>query len=84
MNADYREIARRAHGGQIDAAGRDYYDAHLTPIAEAARVFGPDAEAAAWLHDIIEDPGVTSDELAAWGVSAEVIAAVESVTGPLT
>ena len=80
MTTDAREIASREHRGQVDAAGRDYVEAHLTPIAEAAAVFGPDAEAAGWLHDVIEDTDVTAEQLAEWGVSAEVIAAVESVT----
>src|SRR4051812_50070697 len=80
MTCDVRDIARRAHEGQVDAAGRTYYDAHLTPIAEAAAVFGADAEAAGWLHDILEDTDTTSEQLAEWGVGPEVISAVESVT----
>ncbi len=78
---DIIEIARRAHAGQTDKAGRDYFDAHLTPIAEAASVFGPDAEAAGWLHDVLEDTAVTtSEQLAEFGVSPVVVSAVESVT----
>jgi len=80
MTCDVRDIARRAHEGQVDGAGRTYFDAHLNPIAEAAAVFGPDAEAAGWLHDILEDTETTSEQLAKWGVAFEVISAVESVT----
>lgn len=80
MNEDVRGIARQAHEGQVDAAGRDYFDAHLTPIAQAAAVFGADAEAAGWLHDVLEDTDVTADQLGAWGVSSKVVGAVESVT----
>jgi (p)ppGpp synthase/HD superfamily hydrolase len=79
-SVDVRALARRAHAGQVDKAGRDYFDAHLTPIAEAAAVFGPAAEAAGWLHDILEDTDVEADGLVAQGVDVEVVAAVESVT----
>lgn len=77
---DIKNLARQAHRYQVDQAGRDYFDAHLRPIADGAQVFGEDAIAAAWLHDIIEDTYVTVDGLVAAGVSTEVVAAVESVT----
>ena len=73
-------IARTAHAGQVDKAGRDYVDGHLRPIAEAAAVFGEAAEAAAWLHDILEDTSTTVDALLGLGLSEQVVAAVQSVT----
>lgn len=73
-------IARRAHDGQQDKAGRDYFDAHLIPIASAATVFGETVTAAAWLHDVLEDTSVTADELRRLGASPPVVSAVESVT----
>ena len=78
--ADITGIARRAHAGQVDKAGRDYVDAHLAPIAEAAAVFGPDAESAGWLHDVLEDTSITAAELLRLGVDAAVVDAVDSVT----
>lgn len=75
-----KQLAREAHGHQADKAKRDYVDAHLTPIAAAARVFGRDAGIAGWLHDVLEDTPVTADELRDQGLSETVIAAVESVT----
>lgn len=74
------QIALNAHAGQVDKAGRDYVDGHLRPIAQAAAVFGEEAEAAAWLHDIIEDTPTTADELLGLGVPQRVVAAVQSVT----
>lgn len=46
-----RALAAHAHKVQRDKMSRDYFDAHLVPIASAASVFGDDVEAAAWLHD---------------------------------
>lgn len=77
---DIAALARQAHAGQVDRAGRDYFDAHLTPIAAAAACFGPDAEAAGWLHDVLEDTDLTATDLAGRGVPPAVVEAVESVT----
>lgn len=75
-----RTIAQEAHASQRDKLGRDYVDAHLRPIAEAAATFGLQAEAAGWLHDVIEDTKISADDLREHGVPEHVIAAVESVT----
>ncbi|EIU51645.1 HD domain-containing protein [Mycobacteroides abscessus] len=75
-----REFARRAHAGQRDKAGREYFEGHLEPIATAAQVFGPDVVAAAWLHDVLEDTAATAEDLAHAGIPADVVAGVESVT----
>lgn len=74
------ELARRAHAGQHDKLGRDYFTGHLAPIAAGASLFGPQAVQAAWLHDIIEDTDVTGARLLELGVDPAVVAAVESVT----
>lgn len=75
-----RKFAQHAHTGQLDKAGRDYFDGHLLPIATAAQVFGPDVVAAAWLHDVLEDTAATAEDLARAGIPSHVIAGVESVT----
>lgn len=84
MNSDViataRALAAQAHKGQRDKMSRDYFDAHLVPIASAAAVFGADVEAAAWLHDGPEDKVLTIDDLRAEGVPLRVVSAVESVT----
>lgn len=73
-------IAREAHAGQRDRLGRDYFDAHLTPIAAGASLFGELAEQAAWLHDVVEDTEMTTERLASLGVDAPVVSAVAAVT----
>jgi len=75
-----RALAREAHRGQSDKLKRDYFTAHLTPIATGLREFGPEAEAAGWLHDIIEDTQHTGGTLSSAGVPETVVLAVESVT----
>ncbi|KRF37377.1 phosphohydrolase [Nocardioides sp. Soil805] len=75
-----RTIAAEAHASQRDKLGRDYVDAHLRPIAEAAAVFGPEAEAAGWLHDVLEDTEISAADLREHGIPEHVIDAIESVT----
>jgi hypothetical protein len=48
-----RELAHRAHAGQVDKAGRPYIE-HVARVA-AACAGNPLAEAVAWLHDVMED-----------------------------
>lgn len=48
-----RELAHRAHAGQVDKAGRPYIE-HVARVA-AAVSDDPEAEAVAWLHDVCED-----------------------------
>jgi len=48
-----KELACRAHAGQVDKAGRPYIE-HLSRVASAVSD-DPVAEAVAWLHDVLED-----------------------------
>ena len=48
-----KELATRAHAGQVDKAGRPYIE-HVARVA-AAVSDDPEAEAVAWLHDVLED-----------------------------
>jgi len=48
-----KELAHRAHAGQTDKAGRPYIE-HVARVA-AAVADDPEAEAVAWLHDVLED-----------------------------
>ncbi|MFB9349163.1 HD domain-containing protein [Streptomyces heliomycini] len=54
--AEIEAVARAAHTGQTDKAGRPYAE-HLRAVAEGVRARGGDEEqiAAAWLHDAVED-----------------------------
>ncbi len=71
-------IARAAHAGQTDKAGRPYAE---HPARVAARVNDdPYAVAAAWLHDVLEDTPVTAQELLAHGIPSRVVTAVQALT----
>jgi (p)ppGpp synthase/HD superfamily hydrolase len=78
--AECRDLAQVAHAGQVDKQGRDVFLFHLTSVAELLAPLGPDAEAAGWLHDIIEDTDETAESLRARGVAPHVVDAVVSVT----
>lgn len=64
---EYRaaEFARLAHKDQVDDDGLHYFDAHLCHVANIVRACTDDSEmvAAAYLHDTIEDQGVTYEQL---------------------
>lgn len=50
MVAKARAWAVKAHAGQKDKAGKDYFKAHVTVVAEGVKG-DPIAEAVAFLHD---------------------------------
>ncbi|MFE2047110.1 HD domain-containing protein [Streptomyces sp. NPDC059459] len=62
--AEVETVARAAHAGQTDKAGRPYTD-HLRAVAEGVRRRGGDEEqiAAAWLHDAVEDDALSEEWL---------------------
>lgn len=74
-----RAIATYAHSGQIDRVGAPYIG---HPARVAARLAGESAhaQAAGWLHDVIEDCGITAVELTEIGVSPAVVRIVELLT----
>ncbi|MEU9985064.1 HD domain-containing protein [Streptomyces sp. NPDC050856] len=63
--AEVETIARRAHRGRTDKAGRPYEE-HLRAVADGVRARGGSEEqiAAAWLHDAVEDDALTARWLA--------------------
>lgn len=73
------ELARRAHAGQVDKAGRDYF-LHVCAVRDALAAYGDDAQVAGVLHDVLEDTALTEDDLARAGVPAHVLRAIVSVT----
>ena len=56
-------MTRRAHDGQVDRQGRNYYHSHLLPIARLLLPYGVDAATAGLLHDVVEDTALTLDDL---------------------
>lgn len=77
-----RQLAERAHAGQVDKAGRPYIE-HLTRVALAVadRTESPGLlQAVAWLHDVLEDTDVRVQDLHEAGMPAEVVEAVVAIT----
>lgn len=74
-------LARAAHAGQTDKAGRPYAE-HLQAVAEGVRARGGDAEqiAAAWLHDAVEDDALSEQWLAGAALSRRTKDIVRAVT----
>jgi (p)ppGpp synthase/HD superfamily hydrolase len=71
------EIAARAHAGQVDKAGVPYV---FHPLRLMLAVSGQYERMAAVLHDVVEDTGVTLDDLRDAGFPPEVIEAVDILT----
>ncbi|MFJ8943390.1 HD domain-containing protein [Streptomyces sp. NPDC102395] len=74
-------LARAAHEGQTDKAGRPYAE-HLQAVAEGVRDRGGDADqiAAAWLHDAVEDDALSETWLREAALSDRTKAVVLAVT----
>lgn len=72
-----KALAHRAHAGQVDKAGRPYIE-HVARVA-AAVAGDPEAEAVAWLHDVLEDCAGYDDEIAL-GFPMPIIGAVCALT----
>lgn len=72
-----KELAHRAHAGQVDKAGRPYIE-HVARVA-AAVSDDPEAEAVAWLHDVVEDRPDLAHEVWDW-FPVSVKHAVDNVT----
>ncbi|MER5733150.1 HD domain-containing protein [Streptomyces sp. NPDC002138] len=74
-------LARAAHEGQTDKAGRPYAE-HLAAVAEGVRVRGGSAgqQAAAWLHDAVEDDALSREWLDAAALPRSVKDMVLAVT----
>ncbi|WP_128802921.1 MULTISPECIES: HD domain-containing protein [unclassified Streptomyces] len=83
--AETEAIARAAHEGQVDKAGRPYAE-HLQAVAEGVRARGGDEEqiAAAWLHDSVEDGALSEqwlDEAALSDRTKDVVRALTKRAG---
>ncbi len=54
-------LAQKLHSGQVDKGGNDYFTSHLLKVAE--RGFRWRDKVTGFLHDAVEDCGVTVDEV---------------------
>lgn len=74
-------LARAAHEGQTDKAGRPYAE-HLAAVAAGVRARGGDAEqiAAAWLHDSVEDDALSREWLEQAPLTQRTKAIVDALT----
>ena len=70
-------LAALAHEGQLDKAGQPYI---LHPLRVMLRVTTGDERLAAVLHDVVEDCGISLEELGHRGVPARVVEAVDALT----
>jgi (p)ppGpp synthase/HD superfamily hydrolase len=70
-------IALDAHAGAVDKAGQPYI---LHPLTLMLGMASNEERITAVLHDVVEDSGVTLDELAQAGFSPRVVAALELLT----
>ncbi|MFE2262762.1 HD domain-containing protein [Streptomyces griseosporeus] len=79
--AEVEAVARAAHAGQTDKAGRPYAE-HLQAVAEGVRARGGDAEqiAAAWLHDAVEDDALSEQWLTRAALTCRTKDIVRAVT----
>ncbi|MGV9554743.1 HD domain-containing protein [Streptomyces sp. NPDC003522] len=79
--AQVEALARAAHEGQTDKAGRPYAE-HLQAVAEGVQSRGgdPDQIAAAWLHDAVEDDALSEAWLRGAALSDRTKDVVRAVT----
>jgi hypothetical protein len=73
-----RAIAERAHSGQIEPSGRPYLH-HVRRVAAAVPL---EAEATAWLHDVVEWTDLDEEDLVAAGLSPQECLALRLLTRP--
>ena len=71
------EVCKKAHAGQVDKAGADYY---LHPFAVADMCKTEEEKIVALLHDVVEDTDVTLKDLAGLGFSTTILDALGSLT----
>lgn len=67
-----RELARWLHRDQVDKQGKPYFE-HVSRVAARLSDQPDILQAAGYLHDVIEDCGMTINVLAKLGIPREVI-----------
>jgi (p)ppGpp synthase/HD superfamily hydrolase len=77
------ELARKLHQGQVDKAGAPYFQHVSRVAANLMRLFpgaSLDEHHAAFLHDVMEDCGVSTDDLRGLGYAENTISIIQAVT----
>lgn len=76
------EFIKKAHEGQVDKAGRPYWEHPVRVMNKlpVAAYPGDDVRLAALLHDILEDTTYTKQDLLAMGYSEATVEIVELLT----
>ena len=72
------DIAFTAHTGQVDKAGKDYFNEHILFVTNAVKT--PEEKIVALLHDTIEDTHVTLEYLRLKDFPEYIIEAVDAIT----
>jgi (p)ppGpp synthase/HD superfamily hydrolase len=70
-------LARTAHAGQMDKAGRPYIE---HPLRVTQRMVTEEQQMAAVLHDVLEDTSVTANDLRSADCPETVITAILALT----
>lgn len=70
-------LASKAHKGQKDKGGEDYFK---HPLTVSNKLSGDKEKVVALLHDVVEDTNVTVNDLKEAGFSDEVVSAVSTIT----
>ena len=70
-------IAATAHAGQLDKGGAPYI---LHPLKVMLRMSSLEERIVAVLHDVVEDCGISLEDLRKEGFSEAVLSAIEAVT----
>ena len=71
------EIAKNAHAGQFDKAGKPYI---FHPVRVMQRVDNEFEKMVAVLHDVVEDTSVTLEDLKCEGFLPDVVQAIDALT----
>jgi (p)ppGpp synthase/HD superfamily hydrolase len=74
------DIAYKAHRGQFRRDGSTPYFTHVKDVARRCSKLSSNTEMAAMLHDVLEDSGVTKQDLLDAGIPFSVVQAVIALT----
>lgn len=73
-------LAQRLHEGQVDKGGHPYF-LHVEAVGLSLRPFGEKAMMAGYLHDSVEDTGITIQELRTdHGIPESVLEVIQFVS----